>query len=164
MAAQRSRTTGLDGAYVLCTDGSELAHRALENGIALLKPGPAVLIVTVVEPSDPTLLTGTGIAGGTMSPEAFDELERQAEAEGDAIVKSAAARLGTDGLETLVLRGGPGDSVCDLARELDATAIVLGTRGRGGLKRALLGSVSDYVVRNAPCPVIIVGESASTVR
>lgn len=34
-------------------------------------------------------------------------------------------------------------------------AIVIGTRGRGGIKRALLGSVSDYVVRNAPCPVVV---------
>jgi nucleotide-binding universal stress UspA family protein len=31
----------------------------------------------------------------------------------------------------------------------------MGSRGRGGIKRALLGSVSDHVVRNAPCPVVI---------
>ena len=47
------------------------------------------------------------------------------------------------------------------ATEVGAAAIVLGTRGRGGFKRALLGSVSDYVVRNAPCSVLVTGESVS---
>jgi nucleotide-binding universal stress UspA family protein len=42
-----------------------------------------------------------------------------------------------------------------LAADVDADALVIGSRGRGGLKRALLGSVSDYVVRNAPCSVIV---------
>jgi nucleotide-binding universal stress UspA family protein len=56
-----------------------------------------------------------------------------------------------------VLRGSPGPALCSLARSIDAQAIVMGSRGRGGIKRALLGSVSDHVVRNAPCPVVIVG-------
>jgi len=43
----------------------------------------------------------------------------------------------------------------DLAHEaLRDGLAVLGTRGRGGLRRAVLGSVSDHVVRNAPCPVV----------
>ena len=35
---------------------------------------------------------------------------------------------------------------------------MVGSRGRGGLKRAVLGSVSDHIVRNAPCPVLVTGE------
>jgi nucleotide-binding universal stress UspA family protein len=45
--------------------------------------------------------------------------------------------------------------VCELAQEVHAEAIVVGSRGRGGIKRAFLGSVSDYVVRNAPCSVVV---------
>jgi nucleotide-binding universal stress UspA family protein len=45
---------------------------------------------------------------------------------------------------------------------LGARAVVLGTRGRGGIARALLGSVSDYVVRNAPCPVVVTGSHDTT--
>ncbi|KXS16562.1 adenine nucleotide alpha hydrolases-like protein [Gonapodya prolifera JEL478] len=50
----------------------------------------------------------------------------------------------------------PRDAIVDTAADLHARLIVMGSRGNGALKRALLGSVSDYVVHNAPCPVLIV--------
>ena len=62
---------------------------------------------------------------------------------------------GVDGVEVLVVEGDPGRALCDLATERGATVIVAGTRGRGGLKRAVLGSVSDHLVRHAPCPVLV---------
>ena len=142
----------------MCTDGSELANRALGAGLALLKEGPRVVVVTVVEASDPTLVTGTGLAGGTMSPEELDAQDRQAVADGDAVVRDAVAALGRDDVDTDVLRGEPGPRICQYATEMGASALVIGSRGRGGLKRALLGSVSDYVVRNAPCPVVVTGD------
>ncbi len=64
-------------------------------------------------------------------------------------------------VEIRLLEGSPGPVLCRLAADVDADALVIGSRGRGGLKRALLGSVSDYVVRNAPCSVIV---SRSTER
>ena len=54
-----------------------------------------------------------------------------------------------------MLGGEPGAAICELAGELAPRAIVLGTRGRGGITRALLGSVSDYVARTAPCTVVV---------
>jgi nucleotide-binding universal stress UspA family protein len=51
--------------------------------------------------------------------------------------------------------------LCSFAEEVTADVIVLGTRGRGRIKRALLGSVADYVVRNAACPVLVTGEKGS---
>ncbi len=140
---------------VLCTDGSELSLRALEAGYALLRPEGKVLIVTVVEAADPMLITGTGFAGGTMSPEDYEELNQQTETDATALVKQAADLLAIEGAETHVLRGAPGPAVCEFAEHVSARAIVIGSRGRGGFKRALLGSVSDFVVRNAPCPVVI---------
>ena len=58
-------------------------------------------------------------------------------------------------LEARIVEGDPGRALVDLAGEVAATVIVLGTRGHGGLRRAMLGSVSDHVVRNAPCSVLI---------
>ena len=136
------------------TDGSELSIEALRTGLALM-PGEPVLLVTVVEYGDPTLVSGTGMAGGVMSEGEFEQLDETRLAEANALLQAAAGELGLASAETLVLRGDAGRALCDLATERGARAIVLGTRGRGGVKRALLGSVSDDVVRNAPCPVVI---------
>ncbi len=75
----------------------------------------------------------------------------------DEIVKRTASALGLPAESGRVLEGEPGPALCDFARSEQADTIVIGTRGRGGIKRALLGSVSDYVVRNARCPVVVVG-------
>jgi nucleotide-binding universal stress UspA family protein len=56
--------------------------------------------------------------------------------------------------------GHPADAVHDLARELTASLVVTGTHGRGGLKRMLLGSVAERVLRDAAFPVVTVRERA----
>jgi nucleotide-binding universal stress UspA family protein len=52
--------------------------------------------------------------------------------------------------------GAVADKVVGLAAELGAWMIVMGSRGHGGIRRVLMGSVSDCVVRHAHCPVMIV--------
>jgi nucleotide-binding universal stress UspA family protein len=60
-----------------------------------------------------------------------------------------------------VLReGAPHEEIIALATDERADLILIGTQGRGGLNRALLGSVADRVVRLAPCPVLTVRESS----
>jgi nucleotide-binding universal stress UspA family protein len=140
---------------LLAADGSDLALQAVTAGVALLQSTARLVVVTVVEPVDVTLVTGSGMAAGVMSAQEFDALDGQLEAAGRAVVEHVSAALGIEGIESLVRRGQPGPALCDLAEELSAQAIVMGSRGRGGLRRALLGSVSDHVVRNAPCTVII---------
>ncbi len=87
--------------------------------------------------------------------EEFDLAVGRAHESARQVLADAESRLGLDDAEVRVLGGDPASSICGLAAELGVQAIVLGTRGRGGLTRALLGSVSDYVVRNAPCSVIV---------
>ena len=58
------------------TDGSELSIEALRTGLALLSPDEDVLLVTVVDFSDPTLVSGTGMAGGVMTEGEFEELDQ----------------------------------------------------------------------------------------
>ena len=142
---------------LLCADGSHHSTAALAAGAALLDPATPLVIVTVMAEPDPTLVTGSGMAGGVMSPEAFQELESQAGADAADIAAHVQRDLGITGAEVKVLRGDPATAICMLAEELHARAVVIGTRGRGGLKRAVLGSVSDHVVRNAPCTVIVTG-------
>jgi len=141
-------------------DDSEESLRAVAAGLALLPTDRHVVVATVIEPFDPMLVTGTGIAGGTMSTETFEQTNREQEAEGARLVGDALRTLGLSDAEPRVVRGTPGPALCDLATELSAAAIVVGSRGRGGIKRAVLGSVSDHVVRHAPCPVVVTGPPA----
>jgi nucleotide-binding universal stress UspA family protein len=142
---------------LLCADGSHHSTTALAAGVALLDPATPLVVVTVMAEPDPTLVTGSGMAGGVMSPEAFDQLEQDAGADAVDIATQVRDELGLAGAETRVLRGDPASAICLLAEELGAAAVVIGTRGHGGIKRAVLGSVSDHVVRNAPCSVIVTG-------
>jgi nucleotide-binding universal stress UspA family protein len=142
---------------LLCTDGSHLAIEALRRGLGLLTPDRRLVLATVAQGPDETLVTGvSGFAGGSMSPEEFEQLRSEQLTEAAQIVAETLAALEIDA-ETRVVDGNPGPTLCELASEIGADVIVMGSRGRGGLTRALLGSVSDHVVRNAPCPVMITG-------
>jgi nucleotide-binding universal stress UspA family protein len=54
-----------------------------------------------------------------------------------------------------VQRGGPAETIAKVASEWGADLIVIGSHGRTGVRRVLLGSVAEGVVRSAPCPVLI---------
>lgn len=54
------------------------------------------------------------------------------------------------------MRGDPRDEIVRKAHELNATAVVLGSRGMGAFKRTFIGSVSDYIVHHSEVPVVIV--------
>lgn len=142
---------------LLCTDGSELAINAIREGLALLAPPDRVVVLSVAQPIDPSLVTGTGFAGGVMTfDEKADYVEAQKAAAQEAI-DELVSTLGLEGAEGLVVLGEPGHEICQTAESLPASVVVLGTHGRGGIKRAIMGSTSDHVVRHAPCPVLVQG-------
>ena len=140
---------------LLCTDGSDQSMEALSLGLDLLGHSDELVLVTVATGPDPASLAGSGHAGPDMQPEEYDKAVEQANRSADSVIRQAQKELGLAGAQTRVLQGDPGAAICQLATELSARAIVVGSRGRGGLKRAFLGSVSDHVVRNAPCSVIV---------
>ena len=141
---------------ILCTDGSEVSVAALRSGLDLLQPAERVVVVTVVETMDVAMAQGaSGFAGPVVTEEEVHAERSAALAHGQDVLDATIAALALDEVDARVLQGPVGGELCRLAEDLGARAIVLGTRGRGGVKRALLGSVSDHVVRNAPCPVVV---------
>jgi nucleotide-binding universal stress UspA family protein len=66
--------------------------------------------------------------------------------------------------EPRVKAGDPRDAINDTAKELGADLIVMATHGRSGISRVLLGSVTESIVRTAPCPVLTVKQHADTVE
>lgn len=142
---------------LICTDGSDLSIAALAAGVALLAPGTAFVVVTVIDDLDPLLMSGSGHAGPLMSEQEYDAAKASAVEEAASVITRTQQQLGLIGCESRVLHGPAAASICQLAGELSAAAIVIGSRGRGGWKRAVLGSVSDQVVRHAPCTVLVTG-------
>ena len=142
---------------LLCTDGSDVAIEALRDSLPILAPTDRTIVLAVESPADAELTAGTGFAG-----RASDDLSDQIETTGDRAAKevldrTVAALELDDDVEIMAIVGRPGPAICQLATELDATAIVIGSSGRSGLRRAMIGSTSDHVVRHAPCPVVVQG-------
>ncbi len=153
-----SNDAAADQVLLLATDGSDQANAALAAGVRLVGDSRRALLVTVIPAADPSLLVGAGHSGPVMTPSEKQDLMTARQSGAEAALAAAVRVLDNAGLtiETAILAGDPGQEICREAAERDVAAIVLGTRGQGGLKRALLGSVSDHVVRNAPCPVVTV--------
>lgn len=147
----------MDNIVLLCTDGSDGAIEALRASLPVLAPADRTILVTVESPVDPELVTGTGFSSG---PSAAD-VSGQIETSGDLVAKKILDRtrdaLGLEGVELMAVVGDPGKAICDLAESLPASVVVIGTSGRSGLRRAMIGSTSDYVVRHAVCPVLAQG-------
>lgn len=145
---------------LICVDGSELALQAAAAGLEVLRPDAAHILVTVIAEPDPTLVTGGGFTGSTMSAEAYDAQNAAARADAEAMLAASQKALGLESAQHHVLMGPAGPMVTEYAVEVGATAIVIGSRGHGGLRRAFLGSVSDHIVRHAHCTVLVTGHDA----
>lgn len=137
---------------LLPTDGSEAVQPAVDAAIDLADKYDATLdVLYVVEPPSSV----SGLAGGATT---IDDLLDELEADGRDATAEIADQARASGLEvtTEVRRGNPRDDILEYAEHNDVDAIVLGTHGRRGVKRTLLGSVTEAVVRRAEVPVLTV--------
>ena len=94
-------------------------------------------------------------------PAGFEDVLRENRREAKEMLEQQAKRIEESGgtvKETHLREGRADEEIVELAEEIGAGLIVMGSRGHGRLRRALLGSVSDAVVRHAHCPVTIVRE------
>jgi nucleotide-binding universal stress UspA family protein len=134
---------------LVATDGSREAKLAATTAADLAKSTDSELHVVHVGELRPTFLAHTEEEPAELQREArrlLDEQERRVE-EAGGTVKEAHLR-----------QGRADEEIVDLAEGLGIGLIVMGSRGRGRIRRALMGSVSDSVVRHAHCPVTIVRE------
>jgi nucleotide-binding universal stress UspA family protein len=139
------------------TDGSPLSVSAAQRGIAILgRPDRVTLLTVLTEvPGD----DAGGIEGSVYTPAEQDEEWRAEVAEANAELARTAAVLTGAHVDERIEVGQVARTICDVARQMEVDAIVVGSHTRGGLGRLFLGSVSEHVVRHAPCPVLVVRES-----
>jgi nucleotide-binding universal stress UspA family protein len=130
------------------TDGSESATRAAEHAVAFADALDAT--VHALSATDNSLLANVEEAlGGEATHET-------ATAAVDSVVEIADG-YGVEQVETHVESGAPDEVIREYIDVHDIGAVVMGTTGRSGIDRVLLGSVAEKTVRSAPVPVITVG-------
>lgn len=142
---------------LLCTDGSELAMAALRDALPVLASADRMVVLTVESLVDPAHQTGTGFTISPASPEGEEQIETTGDRAAKKILDDTIAGLGLVGAELMAKAGTPGETICEVAASMNADVIVMGTNGRSGFKRAMVGSTSDHVVRHAVCPVLVQG-------
>ncbi|MFC7081327.1 universal stress protein [Halorussus caseinilyticus] len=130
------------------TDGSEAASGAIDRAVDFASAFDATLhAVSVID--------DTSLGFDVRSASASGELEATA----DAALADAAARASDAGVEAVVeevLRGEVARTIREYAEDNDIDVVVMGTAGRGGADRVLLGSVTERLVRTSPVPVVTV--------
>ena len=137
-------------------DDSKFSEKVVQAVVAQLRTeNTEVLVLHVLEPI--VSLAPPEIAQG-YAPELEDEKKPR-----HALVQRIANELRTAGFkaETAVKIGDVRVSILDIAAEWHADLIVVGSHGRRGIQRFLLGSVADSVARNAKCSVEIVRTTGS---
>ena len=132
---------------LLPTDGSTgTAHVALQAIDLAEQYGATIHGLHVVDTDTTSILSDIG------SNDAV--LKRRGEKAVSAVEKMAESH--DVAVETEVVEGDPAESILSYADEIDADVIVAGTHGRSGVRRHLLGSVAERLVRHAECPVLTV--------
>jgi len=134
---------------LIAIDGSAPSIDAARTGFDLAADLSAkVTTIYIVDPPVP-YSGGIGIAP--------DELLRVAGRDSEqAMTALRGAVQVPEGADHLVRVGHPAETILQVARDLRADMIVIGSHGRSGLGRVLLGSVAESVVRQASCPVLVV--------
>ena len=142
----------------VAVDLSEPSREALDQAADLARAVGADLTVAHVVAPPPPVATDLLVAPGGVAAEAAREEEAALEA-WRAVAEARAGRP----VRGRLLTGDPARELVRLASEGGCDLVVMGTHGRTGLRRALLGSVAAAVVREAPCPVLVVHDGAARI-
>ncbi|MFN8594068.1 MAG: universal stress protein [Thermomicrobiales bacterium] len=139
-------------------DGSDLAMRAIPIAISLARQFNAPIHVVRAIDSSALLPVAPGVFGASpvISAEVADQIWAEAEADAKSTVNEATSQMEKAGVTATgaILNGSPFFAISDVLEPGDL--IVLTSHGRGGVRRWLLGSVAEKLVREAPAPVMLV--------
>lgn len=138
---------------LVATDLGKASREAVTAAAQFAREQRASLYVLNVVP-DPMTQPWTAEAYGIDLPRLTEDLRQGALAELNRLAASIKPELPVVRADVLV--GAPASAIIGYAREQGVDLIVMGTHGRGPVRRAFLGSVADRVLREAPCPVLIV--------
>lgn len=133
------------GNLLLATDGSDFSEEAVRESISLAKTSGSKLTALTVVEFNPEF--------EALAPGYIEKMESEAIAYINSI-KERAEKEGVD-CECLVERGTPYEVILNKAKEKHADMILMGSHGRTGIERLLMGSVTERVIGHAECDVLV---------
>jgi len=144
---------------LLAVDGSSPSQQAIEE--VARRPWPPASTVRIISVARPYVPSASEFVPAALTPQ---EVMQQHEEEARHIAARAADYIGQGGLpvEAVARLGDPRTAIVDEARDWGADLIVVGSHGRTGLERLLLGSVAQSVAAHAPCSVELVRRRQAT--
>jgi universal stress protein A len=134
------------------TDFSHASLAALDTAVSMGRDRNATLVIAYCQ-EEPLAYGGGEFAYGVPVPD---------DTELEAMLDEVVGKVSGVPCQKRLLRGVPWQTIVGLAEKEEADLIVMGTHGRTGLMRLLMGSVAEAVVRHAPCPVLTVRQPART--
>ena len=156
---------------IVALDMSPMAENVFEKALSIAKNNQGELLLLHVISSEednsplaipPNMFDLYPVAGNDLTIESWQEEWENYLHEGKKLLErhSKIAIAENVKVEGEQLQGSASRTICQFAKEKKADLIVMGRRGRSGLSEILLGSVSNYVLHNAPCSVLIVQNSS----
>lgn len=150
---------------LVAIDSSENGHKVFDTALALAKAtGSSLLLLHVLsyeEEGSPEVAT-IGLEYYPAIAGEIAELQQKQwaayEQRGLEMLQAYCDRASAEGVKAELMQntGSPGRTICERSTSWDADLIVVGRRGHSGLNELLMGSVSNYVLHHAPCPVLAV--------
>lgn len=148
---------------LIATDGSENTEKAITHAIELAKLTGAqlhaVYVVSLVHPPGTLDLNSSPDPGSNISIDvSIEGLKKILRHEGDEAIRYIEEQAKRDGVDVRkwIIEGQPAKEILKLAEEERVDLIVMGTLGRSGIEKFLLGSVADKVIRGSRFPVLVV--------
>ena len=133
---------------LLATDLTEASASATDEAFELaVRLEASLLVVSVIDP-------GSLLMPGGRFRVRLDQVRERRELLAQELVERG--RMGGIDVSFLIWTGDPGDMIVEAAEAEHADMVLVGSHGRGAVGRLFLGSVSEHVVRNARCPVLVV--------
>ena len=150
-------------------DGSRLSAKAIDYAVEVAKRfSSEILLLEVIEPVNPIIppvMPGGTDAGLTASPIAIQNAVKAAQIEEKADVKQAkrylsskVRQLEAKGVKSSshIVMGVPADMILAFGKKNKIGLVIMTTSGKSGLKRALMGSVADKIIRDPGFPVLVI--------
>ncbi|XP_027097010.1 universal stress protein A-like protein [Coffea arabica] len=159
MEEGRNPSTGEKKKVMVAIDESDCSIYALEWTLSSLHESIAnseLLIFTAQPIADYSYLHASSM--GATTPELVKSFQEQQKRAADALLEKAKDVCAKHGVtaQTATEVGDPKDAICEAVEKFKVSMLVLGSHGRGAIKRAFLGSVSNYCIHNAKTPVLVV--------